>query len=48
MPPEDLLRRVAIQQLARWDRKRHRDVIRRVAEIAETDSVRKLARVLGS
>jgi len=47
MPPEDLLRLIAIQQLASWDRRRHRGVIRQVAEMAETESVRRLARVLG-
>ncbi|MEP7325490.1 MAG: hypothetical protein ABI836_06040 [Gemmatimonadota bacterium] len=46
MPPEDLIRLVAIQQLARWDRRKHRDVICRAAEVTETDAVRRLAKAL--
>ena len=32
MSPEDMLRSIAAQTLAGWDRRRHRDVIRHVAE----------------
>ena len=31
MSPEDMLRSLAAQTLAKWDRRRHRDVIRQVS-----------------
>lgn len=34
MSPEDMLRSIAAQTLAGWDRRRHRDVIRHVAKTA--------------
>ena len=34
MSPEDMLRSIAAQTLAGWDRRRHRDVIRRVSSTA--------------
>jgi len=34
MSPEDMLRSIAAQTLAGWDRHRHRDVIRHVAKTA--------------
>lgn len=44
LPPEELVRRVAAQALAAWDRRAHRDVLRHVAANAEHDSVRRVAR----
>lgn len=46
MSPEELVRFVAAQQLARWDRRRHRAVIREVSRRAETDVVRRVTRIL--
>jgi hypothetical protein len=34
MSPEDMLRSIAAQTLAGWDRRRHRDVIRHVSKTA--------------
>ena len=49
MSPEDLLRSLAVQTLAQWDRERHRDVIARAAELSDSDHVAAIARsVLGS
>jgi hypothetical protein len=44
MSPEDLLRSLAVQTLAAWDLERHRDVITRAAELAESDNLAALAR----
>jgi hypothetical protein len=45
MPPEEMLRSVAVQTLGRWDRHRHRDVIGHVAAHAGTDHLVAIARV---
>jgi hypothetical protein len=37
MSPADMLRSHAVQALARWNRTRHRDVIRRVARTTTSD-----------
>jgi hypothetical protein len=44
MSPEDLLRSMALQTLGEWDRDRHRDVIARAAELADSDHVVVIAR----
>jgi len=44
MPPEDLLRGLAVQALGRWDRSRHRDVIARVASRADDGPLAAMAR----
>jgi hypothetical protein len=44
MSPEDLLRSMAVQTLAGWDLQRHRDVITRAAELAESDHLATIAR----
>jgi hypothetical protein len=44
MSPEDLLRSIALQTLGEWDRDRHRDVIARAAELADSDHVVVIAR----
>ena len=36
MSPEDMLRSLAAQTLAKWDRRRHRDVIRQVSRTASS------------
>lgn len=43
MPPEEMLRSVAVQTLGRWDRHRHRDVIGHVAAHAGTDHLAAIA-----
>lgn len=44
MPPEDLLRSVAVQTLASWDLARHRDAILPHADPARNDPLGSLAR----
>jgi hypothetical protein len=44
LPPEEVLRCIAVQTLSQWDRKKHRDVIQRVADTAEHDLVASIAR----
>lgn len=44
MSPEDLLRSLAVQTLAQWDRERHRDVIARAAELSDSEHVAAIAR----
>lgn len=44
MCPEDLLRSMAVQTLAAWDLERHRDVITRAAELADSDHLVAIAR----
>jgi hypothetical protein len=44
MSPEDLLRSIAVQSLAEWDRNRHRDVIARAAALADSEHVAAIAR----
>lgn len=46
MPPEDMVRILAVRQLAAWDRRRHADVIEHVARTAERDAVAHTARAL--
>ncbi len=44
LPPEDLLRGLAVQALGRWDRSRHRDVIELVLARAEAGPLAAMAR----
>jgi len=44
MPPEDLLRSVAVQTLAAWDLPRHRDAILPHADPARNDPLGSIAR----
>jgi hypothetical protein len=44
MPPEDLLRSLAVQTLAEWDLHRHRDVIQPHADPARHDILGSIAR----
>jgi hypothetical protein len=44
MPPEDVLRCIAVDTLAAWGRRRHRDVFRRVLGAAEREIVMEVAR----
>jgi hypothetical protein len=43
MPPEDVLRCIAVQALGKWDPRKHRDVILRVADVAEREMVAEIA-----
>jgi hypothetical protein len=44
LPPEEMLRLIAVQTLRGWHRTRHRDVIRQAAERTEHDLVALVAR----
>jgi hypothetical protein len=44
LPPEEMLRMLAIQTLRGWHRTQHRDVIRHVAETSQHDVVAHVAR----
>jgi len=44
LAPEDMLRSVAIQALGTWNRRRHRDVIARVARTSHSDLLVAIAR----
>lgn len=44
LPPEAMLRMLAVQTLGKWDRARHRDVIRHVALHTDHDVVAHVAR----
>ena len=44
LSPEDMLRSVAIQALGTWNRRRHRDVIARVARTSHSDLLVAIAR----
>ncbi|HEV8613378.1 MAG TPA: hypothetical protein VGQ73_07695 [Gemmatimonadales bacterium] len=46
MPPADLLRILAIQMLAQWDRTKYRAAIVRAGEVAQTHPARAIARRL--
>lgn len=46
LPPADLLRILAVQLLAQWDRARFRPVIARAGEVAQTHPARAIARRL--
>ena len=43
LPPEEMLRMLAVQALRAWHRTRHRDVIRHVAAATEHDLVAQVA-----
>ena len=44
MSPEDALRSMAVQVLAEWNPRRHRDVIRAVSRVTRNDVVAVIAR----
>lgn len=44
MPPEDVFRCIAVVALGRWNRRKHRTVIRRVRDNAEREAVIETAR----
>ena len=44
MPPEDVLRCIAVQALGKWDPRQHRYVSRLVADTAEREMVAEIAR----
>ena len=44
MPPEDVLRCIAVDALGKWDARKHRDVIQHVARTAEREMVAEIAR----
>jgi hypothetical protein len=44
MPPEDIMRCIAVDALGTWDARKHRDVIRHVADTAERQMVAEIAR----
>jgi hypothetical protein len=46
LPPADLLRILAVQILARWDRAKYRSVIARAGRLAQTHPAREIARRL--
>lgn len=46
LPPEEMLRLLAVQALSRWDRVRHRDVIQHAAAHADHDLVAHTAHAL--
>jgi hypothetical protein len=43
MSPEDALRSMAVQVLAQWNPRRHRDVIKAVSRVTRNELVRKIA-----
>ena len=44
MPPEDVMRCIAVEALGRWNARKHRDVIRQVVERAERQIVADIAK----
>lgn len=44
LPPEEMVRSIAVQTLGRWDARAHADVLHHVARTAEHDVVARIAR----